>query len=107
MTHREAGYVIPAPLNAHQSWISIGSSGQETILNVSKDVILRRVQIEARDLRILDPLLSYPSTIIARENAIILNLEVIIFILEVIARLLCQFIIHYFLIFLKLMQCML
>uniref|UniRef100_J3LSQ0 Magnesium transporter n=2 Tax=Oryza brachyantha TaxID=4533 RepID=J3LSQ0_ORYBR len=36
---------------------------------------MHRVDINARDLRILDPLLSYPSTILGRERAIVLNLE--------------------------------
>ncbi|WMV47310.1 hypothetical protein MTR67_040695 [Solanum verrucosum] len=36
---------------------------------------MKRVSIHARDLRILDPLLSYPSAIFGREKAIVLNLE--------------------------------
>lgn len=59
-----------------RSWILMDSSGQETILEVDKYAIMHRVQIHARDLRILDPLLSYPSTILGRERAIVLNLEV-------------------------------
>ncbi|OEL26801.1 Magnesium transporter MRS2-I [Dichanthelium oligosanthes] len=39
---------------------------------------MHRVDINARDLRILDPLLSYPSTILGRERAIVLNLEVLL-----------------------------
>ncbi|XP_027166853.1 magnesium transporter MRS2-2-like [Coffea eugenioides] len=39
---------------------------------------MHRVQIHARDLRILDPLLSYPSTILGREKAIVLNLEILL-----------------------------
>ena len=31
--------------------------------------------LPARDLRVLDPLLSYPSTILGRDRAIVLNLE--------------------------------
>lgn len=46
------------------------------MLDVDKYVIMRRVQIHARDLRILDPMLSYPSTILGREKVIVLNLEV-------------------------------
>lgn len=60
-----------------RSWILMDSSGQETILEVDKYAIMHRVQIHARDFRILDPLLSYPSTILGRERAIVLNLEVI------------------------------
>ncbi|XP_051115920.1 magnesium transporter MRS2-I-like [Andrographis paniculata] len=56
-------------------WISIDSSGQESIFDADKYAIMQRVQIHARDLRILDPLLSYPSTILGCERAIVLNLE--------------------------------
>jgi magnesium transporter len=36
---------------------------------------MRRCAIPARDLRILDPVLVYPSTILGREKAIVINLE--------------------------------
>ncbi|KAF2294375.1 hypothetical protein GH714_009822 [Hevea brasiliensis] len=36
---------------------------------------MRRTGLPPRDLRILDPLLSYPSTILGRERAIVINLE--------------------------------
>ncbi|XP_075477295.1 magnesium transporter MRS2-I-like isoform X1 [Primulina tabacum] len=58
-----------------RSWILMDSTGGETLLDVDKYAIMHRVQIHARDLRILDPLLSYPSTILGRERAIVLNLE--------------------------------
>ncbi|GFP95868.1 magnesium transporter mrs2-i [Phtheirospermum japonicum] len=86
MTGRDGGYVVPADApNAvaglkkkgagSRSWILMDSSGQEVILDVDKYAIMHRVQIHARDLRILDPLLSYPSAILGREGAIVLNLE--------------------------------
>lgn len=62
-----------------RGWIRLDSSGQDTILDVDKYAIMHRVHIHARDLRILDPLLSYPSTILGRENAIVVNLEVPLF----------------------------
>jgi hypothetical protein len=58
------------------SWISIDATGKKTVLDVDKYVIMHRVQIHARDLRILDPNLFYPSAILGRERAIVLNLEV-------------------------------
>nr|GMD62841.1 magnesium transporter MRS2-I-like isoform X1 [Ipomoea batatas] len=58
-----------------RSWLLMEASGQEIVLDVDKYAIMHRVQIHARDLRILDPLLSYPSTILGRERAIVLNLE--------------------------------
>lgn len=58
------------------SWVLLDQSGKGTILDVDKYAIMRRVHVHARDLRILDPLLSYPSTILGRERVIVLNLEV-------------------------------
>lgn len=59
-----------------RNWILLDSNGQGTILDLDKYAIMRRVPINARDFRILDPLLSYPSKILGREKAIVLNLEV-------------------------------
>ncbi|XP_073287156.1 magnesium transporter MRS2-I-like [Primulina huaijiensis] len=86
MVGPEFGHVVPVePSNAvgglkkkgagARSWISMDSTGGERVLDVDKYAIMHRVQIHARDLRILDPLLSYPSTILGRERAIVLNLE--------------------------------
>ncbi|CAH2075685.1 unnamed protein product [Thlaspi arvense] len=56
-------------------WILMDATGQSSVLDADKYAIMHRAQIHARDLRILDPLLSYPSTILGREKAIVLNLE--------------------------------
>ncbi|KAL1215420.1 Magnesium transporter MRS2-2 [Cardamine amara subsp. amara] len=80
------GYVVPTDPSAvmtvkkktpqpSRSWVIIDATGQSTPLDVDKYAIMHRVQIHARDLRILDPNLSYPSTILGRERAIVLNLE--------------------------------
>ncbi|KAH9682306.1 Magnesium transporter MRS2-2 [Citrus sinensis] len=81
------GYVVPAAepqaaaaatkkkTRSSRSWILLDAAGNSTVLDVDKHAIMHRVQIHARDLRILDPLLSYPSTILGREQAIVLNLE--------------------------------
>ncbi|KAL8513718.1 hypothetical protein ACS0TY_012999 [Phlomoides rotata] len=58
-----------------RSWILLDSRGQGKIMDLDKSEIMRRVPINARDLRILDPLLSYPSAILGREKAIVVNLE--------------------------------
>lgn len=60
---------------ASRSWILFDAAGEESVLDADKYAIMHRVDINARDLRILDPLLSYPSTILGRERAIVLNLE--------------------------------
>lgn len=85
------GYIVPAELpqpaakkkigavGGSRSWILMDAAGEDTVLDVDKYAIMHRVQIHARDLRILDPLLSYPSTILGREKAIVLNLEVTLF----------------------------
>ncbi|KAJ9695965.1 hypothetical protein PVL29_008296 [Vitis rotundifolia] len=76
------GFVVPGDIQlaskkktAVSSWVLMNDNGESTILDVDKYAIMRRVHIHARDLRILDPLLSYPSTILGRERAIVLNLE--------------------------------
>eukprot|EP00252_Welwitschia_mirabilis_P024088 TRINITY_DN7008_c0_g1_i2.p1 TRINITY_DN7008_c0_g1~~TRINITY_DN7008_c0_g1_i2.p1 ORF type:complete len:147 (-),score=20.94 TRINITY_DN7008_c0_g1_i2:498-938(-) len=58
-----------------RTWALLDSKGEVTLLDADKYSIMHRVRIHARDLRILDPLLSYPSTILGRESAIVLNLE--------------------------------
>lgn len=60
-----------------RSWILFDKKGQSAILDLDKQGIMKRVPIHTRDLRILDPLLSYPSTILGREKVIVLNLEVV------------------------------
>ncbi|CAM6032465.1 unnamed protein product [Sphagnum compactum] len=58
-----------------RSWIRIDKSGNSQVLEVDKAAIMRRCQLPARDLRLLDPLFVYPSTILGRERAIVVNLE--------------------------------
>nr|GME13663.1 magnesium transporter MRS2-I-like isoform X1 [Ipomoea batatas] len=58
-----------------RSWILFDKRGQSAILDLDKQGIMNRVPIHTRDLRILDPLLSYPSIILGREKVIVLNLE--------------------------------
>ncbi|OVA04456.1 Magnesium transporter MRS2/LPE10 [Macleaya cordata] len=59
-----------------RTWLVVsGSSGKSHVEEVGKNPIMRRTGLPARDLRILDPILSYPSTILGRERAIVVNLE--------------------------------
>ncbi|CAA2984909.1 magnesium transporter MRS2-3-like [Olea europaea subsp. europaea] len=56
-------------------WLLLESTGQAQVVEAGKHAIMRRTGLPARDLRILDPLLSYPSTVLGRERAIVINLE--------------------------------
>ncbi|XP_077238142.1 magnesium transporter MRS2-1-like [Tasmannia lanceolata] len=58
-----------------RSWIRVDPSGNYQIIEVDKFTIMRRCDLPARDLRLLDPLFVYPSTILGREKAIVVNLE--------------------------------
>jgi|UPI000221E514 hypothetical protein len=46
---------------ASRSWILLDAVGDEQVLDADKYAIMCHVDINVRDLRILDPLLSYPS----------------------------------------------
>ena len=94
------GYVVAAGDKKKASqpswnWVLINGTGETKALDVDKYAVMHRVQIHARDLRIIDPNLSYPSTILGRERAIVLNLEVrIVPFVVVISE--CYYILFYF-----------
>ncbi|CAA7408097.1 unnamed protein product [Spirodela intermedia] len=59
-----------------RSWIRVdAATGSSQIMEVDKFSMMRRCDLPARDLRLLDPLFVYPSTILGREKAIVVNLE--------------------------------
>lgn len=58
-----------------RSWIKIDQEGNSKILELDKATIMRHCSLPARDLRLLDPLFIYPSTILGREKAIVVSLE--------------------------------
>ncbi|KAL2479017.1 Magnesium transporter MRS2-10 [Forsythia ovata] len=58
-----------------RSWIRVDASGNSQVIEVDKFTMMRRCDLPARDLRLLDPLFVYPSTILGREKAIVVNLE--------------------------------
>jgi len=67
---------LPKKKATSNSWLLLDVKGKSMLLEVDKYAIMHRVGIHARDLRILDPLLSYPSAILGHERAIVLNLDV-------------------------------
>eukprot|EP00249_Psilotum_nudum_P011944 c23481_g1_i1 orf=444-1946(-) len=56
-------------------WLLIDPNGDAQMVEAGKHAIMRRTGLPGRDLRILDPMLSYPSTILGRERAIVVSLE--------------------------------
>ncbi|KAI4310833.1 hypothetical protein MLD38_035785 [Melastoma candidum] len=58
-----------------RSWLIISDTGESRSEGIEKHAIMRRTGLPARDLRVLDPMLSYPSSILGRDRAIVVNLE--------------------------------
>lgn len=58
-------------------WMRFDRTGQSEFIECDKSVIIKRVSIPARDLRILGPIFSHSSSILAREKAMVVNLEYI------------------------------
>ncbi|KAK7358766.1 hypothetical protein VNO77_00705 [Canavalia gladiata] len=58
-----------------KKWIVVSETGQAQLEEFGKHSIMRRTGLPARDLRVLDPVLSHPSSILGRERAIVVNLE--------------------------------
>ncbi|XP_026430136.1 magnesium transporter MRS2-F-like isoform X2 [Papaver somniferum] len=58
-----------------RSWLVVSNSGKSQVEEIGKHPIMRRTGLPARDLRLLDPVLSHPSTILGREKSIVVNLE--------------------------------
>ncbi|AQK98848.1 magnesium transporter8 [Zea mays] len=69
---RKAGAAAAA---ASREWLVVPASGPARVEEAGKHAVMARTGLPARDLRVLDPLLSYPSTILGRERAIVVNLE--------------------------------
>ncbi|KAL2332504.1 hypothetical protein Fmac_020085 [Flemingia macrophylla] len=58
-----------------KSWMVVSETGHAHLEDVGKLSIMRRTGLPARDLRVLDPMLSHSSSILGRERAIVVNLE--------------------------------
>lgn len=58
-------------------WMRFDRSGESELFECDKSTIIKRTGIPARDLRILGPVFSNSSNILAREKAMVVNLEYI------------------------------
>lgn len=58
-------------------WMKFDKFGESELIEWDKNTIIKRVGIPARDLRILGPVFSHSSSILARERAMVVNLEFI------------------------------
>ncbi|KAF2293873.1 hypothetical protein GH714_005301 [Hevea brasiliensis] len=58
-------------------WMRFDRFGISELMECDKSTIIKRVAIPARDLRILGPVFSHSSNILAREKAMVVNLEFI------------------------------
>lgn len=58
-----------------REWLIIDGGGQTAVVEAGKYATMRRTGLPARDLRVLDPMLSYPWTIMGRDRSIVVNLE--------------------------------
>ncbi|XP_042497400.1 magnesium transporter MRS2-4-like [Macadamia integrifolia] len=58
-------------------WMRFDRFGRTELLECDKNAIIKRASIPARDLRILGPVFSHSSNILAREKAMVVNLEFI------------------------------
>src|SRR4051812_3122915 len=60
---------------ASQEWLVVPAAGEQRVGEFGRHQIMEMTGLPARDLRMLDPLLAYPSTILGRDRAIVVNLE--------------------------------
>lgn len=58
-----------------RSWVLIDTKGNSEVVELDKFTVMRRCSLPSRDLRLLDPLFIFPSTILGREKAIVVSLE--------------------------------
>ncbi|XP_057525727.1 magnesium transporter MRS2-4 [Amaranthus tricolor] len=64
-------------LGGARLWMKFDKFGESELIEWDKSSIIKRVGIPARDLRILGPVFSHSSNILARERAMVVNLEFI------------------------------
>lgn len=62
---------------AARKWVKVDKSGTSSIIQAEKNELTHQLGVQLRDLRVLDPYLaaSYPSAILSRDRALVVNLE--------------------------------
>ena len=62
---------------AARKWVKVDKSGASSIIQAEKNELTHQLGVQLRDLRVLDPYLaaSYPSAILSRDRALVVNLE--------------------------------
>ena len=69
------GRIDHATAAAGAEWAVVSSAGAWWVEAIGKHQLMRRTGLPARDLRALDPALSYPSSLMGRDRAVVVNLE--------------------------------
>lgn len=72
--------VVPLPVlmsrrMGSRTWMRFDAIGNSEIFDCDRNGLLKRVSVLARDLRILGPMFSRSSHILARENSMVINLD--------------------------------
>jgi len=62
---------------AARKWVKVDRNGTSSIIQAEKNELTQKLGVQLRDLRVLDPYLaaSYPSAILSRDRALVVNLE--------------------------------
>ena len=62
---------------AARKWVKVDQDGISSIIQAEKNELTQQLGVQLRDLRVLDPYLaaSYPSAILSRDKALVVNLE--------------------------------
>lgn len=62
---------------AARKWVKVDQNGVSSIIQAEKNELTQQLGVQLRDLRVLDPYLaaSYPSAILSRDKALVVNLE--------------------------------
>lgn len=65
-----------APANV-RNWLRVDQNGETSMIQADKYKLTHKLGVQGRDLRIMDPSLAttYPSAILCREKAMVVNLE--------------------------------